>query len=115
LRRAEHTFFHGGLCADLFYGEADRRSGSWGGGSLALGGLSHGDDAAIRVDLGYVAFGALVGVAFVGDFGVGGVGEMGGLGRLRGVVGFGFDDESGAGPVAAVLAGVGGVSGAWGD
>src|SRR5271170_1554231 len=62
------------------------------------------------MDLGYVVVGAAGGVDFVGDFGVGGVGEIGGLGCLRVVVGIGFNDESGLGSIAAVFVGVGGVS-----
>ena len=110
LRCAQHTFFGGSLCADFLCGETHLgiRSGERGG--VALGDFSYRGDDAVRVDLGHLAFGAAVRDDFVGDFDPDGIGAGTGLVRIRIVVGFGADDESGAGSLAAVFVGMGGVA-----
>jgi len=109
LRCAEHTFFFGGLRADFLCGETDWRIGSGGGSGVALGSFSERGDDAVRVDLGYVAVGVAGRFDLVGDFGVGGIGKVAGLGRVRNFVGSSANDESIAGFAAATLTWLGGI------
>src|ERR1700688_3860512 len=59
---------------------------------------------AVRMDLGYLAFGALRGDNFVGDAKARGIGPRSGLVWIRDVVGIHADDEPSARRAAAIFA-----------
>ena len=108
-RILERSFLVGRVRGDFSCGKTNCGSGRGKWSSVVVGHLSQRRDDAVRVGVGYVAFCVAGRDDFVGDAGTGGIATAARLVRLWAALGFYAHDQPGAGFVAAVSIGMGGV------